>query len=118
MYLPEVVTAAELPVEMNGFKTQQHRWAKGSVQTCKKILPVLWKSDLPLKIKLEGTIHLTSNLAYLPLLLLCFLLNPHLMGGFRPTWMWTLSVDVPIFLVASLSIILFYICAQKELHRD
>jgi cellulose synthase/poly-beta-1,6-N-acetylglucosamine synthase-like glycosyltransferase len=117
MYLPYVVTAAELPVEMNGFKTQQHRWAKGSVQTCKKILPVLWRSDLPFKIKLEGTIHLTSNLAYLPLMLVCLLLNPNLMHT-PHGWKWMLFVDFPIFIAASVSIILFYVCAQKDLHRD
>jgi cellulose synthase/poly-beta-1,6-N-acetylglucosamine synthase-like glycosyltransferase len=118
LYLPEVVTAAELPVEMNGFKTQQHRWAKGSVQTCKKILPVLWQSPLPFKIKVEGTVHLTSNLAYLPLLLLCFLLNPHLMHPPRETWWRLVLIDLPIFFAASVSVILFYVCAQRELHRD
>jgi len=118
LYLPEVVTAAELPVEMNGFRSQQHRWAKGSVQTCKKILPVLWHSDLPLKIKLEGTVHLTSNLAYLPLLLLCFLLNPNLMHLPGATWERMLFLDVPIFFAASVSIIAFYVCAQRDLHRD
>src|SRR5205085_6120384 len=39
IFLPDVVTPAELPVDMNGFKSQQHRWTKGSVQTCKKLLP-------------------------------------------------------------------------------
>ncbi len=29
---------AELPVDMNGFKSQQHRWAKGSIQTARKLL--------------------------------------------------------------------------------
>lgn len=117
MYLPDVITAAELPVEMNGFKTQQHRWAKGSVQTCKKIVPVLWKSNLPFKIKLEGTIHLTANLAYLPLMLLCFLLNPNLLHV-PHGWRWMVLVDFPIFIAASVSIMLFYVCAQKDLHRD
>ena len=37
IFLPDVVTPAELPVDMNGFKSQQHRWTKGSIQTCKKI---------------------------------------------------------------------------------
>jgi len=74
LFLPEIIVPAELPVEMNAFKTQQHRWAKGSVQTCKKILPQLWRSDVPLKIKLEGTVHLTSNFGYLLLLVMCLAL--------------------------------------------
>lgn len=118
LYLPDVVAYAELPVEMNGFKNQQHRWAKGSIQTCKKLLPLLWRSDVPLKIKLEGTVQLTANLAYLPLLFLCFLLNPHLVGATTQGWAWMLAVDLPIFLLASVSIILFYVCAQQDLHAD
>src|SRR3954468_6468734 len=55
IFLPDVVTPAELPVDMNGFKSQQHRWTKGSIQTCKKLLPEIWRSKLPLPIKLEAT---------------------------------------------------------------
>ena len=39
LFLPDLVTPAEVPVEMNAFKSQQHRWAKGSIQTCRKVLP-------------------------------------------------------------------------------
>src|SRR2546422_10775745 len=47
IYLSDVVTPAELPVDMNGFKSQQHRWTKGSVQTCKKLLPTIWRRLIP-----------------------------------------------------------------------
>jgi cellulose synthase/poly-beta-1,6-N-acetylglucosamine synthase-like glycosyltransferase len=75
LFLPNIVTPAELPVEMNAFKSQQHRWAKGSVQAGKKMLPVLWRTKLPLKIKIEGTVHLTSNIGHLMLLILCLLFH-------------------------------------------
>ena len=114
VFLPDVVTPAELPVDMNGFKSQQHRWTKGSIQTCKKILPTIWRSELPLLIKLEATGHLMSNFAYLLLACLCVLLHPST-GG--PTgWVRTFLIDVPIFLTASLSVAVFYICAQRELN--
>src|ERR1700743_3170132 len=44
-YLQDVECPAELPVEMTAFKTQQARWAKGLIQTSKKILPVVFRSD-------------------------------------------------------------------------
>ena len=122
-FLPDVVTPAELPVEMNAFKTQQHRWAKGSIQTCKKMLPVLWRSHLPWKIKLEGTVHLTSNFGHLMLLVLCLLFHSsaatstNQVTGGNP-WMRLMLVDVPLFLAASVSISAFYFCAQKELHAQ
>jgi cellulose synthase/poly-beta-1,6-N-acetylglucosamine synthase-like glycosyltransferase len=115
IFLPDVVTPAELPVDMNGFKSQQHRWTKGSIQTCKKLLPTIWRSKLPFPIKLEATGHLTSNFAYLLLACLCVLLHPST-GGPQPGWLRTLLIDVPIFLTASVSVAVFYICAQRELH--
>jgi len=115
IFLPDVVTPAELPVDMNGFKSQQHRWTKGSVQTCKKLLPTIWRSKLPFPIKLEATGHLMSNFAYLLLACLCVLLHPSV-GGPQAGWLRTLLIDVPIFLAASVSVAVFYICAQRELH--
>src|SRR6476620_11148910 len=115
VFLNDVVTPAELPVDMNGFKSQQHRWTKGSIQTCKKLLPAIWRSELPMPIKVEATGHLMSNFAYLLLAMLCVLLYPA-SGGPPVGWVRTLLVDIPIFLAASASVGLFYICAQRELH--
>ena len=39
VFMQDLVSPAEVPVEMNAFKSQQHRWAKGSIQTCRKVLP-------------------------------------------------------------------------------
>src|SRR6266403_3797262 len=115
IYLSDVVTPAELPVDMNGFKSQQHRWTKGSVQTCKKLLPSVWRSELSFAIKAEATGHLVSNFAYLLLACLCVLLHPST-GGPAPGWIRTLLIDIPIFLTASVSVAVFYVCAQRALH--
>src|SRR5204863_7197672 len=63
IYRQDVECPAELPVEMTAFKTQQARWAKGLIQTGKKILPRVLKSDLPFRVKLEAWYHLTANLS-------------------------------------------------------
>ena len=110
IYLADVVTPAELPPDMNGFKSQQHRWAKGSIQTCRKILGRIWRSDLPRVIKFEATAHLTANFAYLLLILLCVLVKPamHPESG----WVRTVLLDIPIFFATTVSVGLFYITAQ------
>src|SRR5947208_2324268 len=94
---------------------QQHRWTKGSIQTCKKLLPSIWRSNLPFPIKLEATGHLMSNFAYLLLAFLCVLLHPSA-GAPQGGWLRTFLVDIPVFLAASVSVAVFYICAQRELH--
>lgn len=123
LFLPEIVTPAELPVEMNAFKSQQHRWAKGSIQTSKKVLPMLWRSKLPFKVKFEGTAHLTSNYGYLLLLVLCMCFHSSAAAGtYRVSggnpWTKLLLVDVPLFFAGSVSISMFYFCAQRELHAQ
>jgi hypothetical protein len=98
---------------MNGFKSQQHRWTKGSIQTCKKMLSQVWRSRVPLFVKLEATAHLTSNFAYLLLIFLCFLIFP---SEARLEWKWELLLSIPIFIAASVSVMAFYVVSQRELH--
>ncbi len=115
VFLPDVVVPAELPADMNGFKSQQHRWTKGSIQTCKKLLPAIWRAPLPLLIKFEATAHLTSNFGYLLLVLLCVLILPHSLASSHSA-LYGLLVDVPIFFATSVSIALFYLVAQMHLN--
>jgi len=65
----DVEARAELPADVLALKSQQRRWAKGSIQTARKVLPALLRSALPARVKLEAVIHLTANATY-PLLLL------------------------------------------------
>src|SRR5215216_3124277 len=54
VFLPNLIAPAELPVEMNSFKSQQHRWAKGSIQTCRKLLPQILRSNISFGEKAEA----------------------------------------------------------------
>ena len=96
IFLKEVETPAELPVDMDGFKSQQHRWTKSSIQVCKKVLPAIWRSKVPLYVKLEATAHLTSNFAYLMLICLCFLIYP--VTGRKPRGIIGWAIDGPLIL--------------------
>jgi len=69
LFLPDVVTPAELPVEVNGLKGQQFRWAKGSVQCAVKLFPRLARAGLSPFAKYQAFVHLTNHAVY-PLLLL------------------------------------------------
>ena len=116
IFLNEVETPAELPVDMDGFKSQQHRWTKGSIQCCKKVLPAIWRSKFPLYVKLEATAHLTANFAWLLLMVLCFLIFPN--TKYQPEmsdWVRAL-IHIPIFIFASGSVVFFYLMSQKALN--
>jgi len=113
VFVPDHVAPAELPVEMGAFKSQQHRWAKGSIQTAQKLLPTLWRSRLPWRVKIEATFHLTANFAYLLMVLLALLVVPavHLRQHVAP---WLIAVvDLPLVLGSTLSVAAFYVVAQR-----
>ncbi|HEX9637237.1 MAG TPA: cellulose synthase family protein [Acidobacteriota bacterium] len=118
VFLPQIVSPAELPVEMNAFKTQQHRWAKGSIQTGRKLIPKLLRSSLPWTVKLEALFHLTNNVAYLLMIALSLLMFPAMAIRVKMGWSKTLFIDLPIFLLASASFSTFYFFAQREIYRD
>jgi len=115
VYLQDVECPAELPVEMTAFKTQQARWAKGLIQTGKKILPRVLKSDQPFHVKLEAWYHLTSNLSYPLMIVLSVLLLPAMIIRFYQGWFQMLYIDLPLFLASTFSISSFYLVSQREL---
>src|SRR5689334_9076116 len=114
-YLQDVECPAELPIEMTAFKTQQARWAKGLIQTGKKILPRVLKSDAPWHTKLEAWYHLTANISYPLMIILSVLLLPAMVIRFYQGWFQMLYIDLPLFLASTFSISSFYLVSQREL---
>jgi cellulose synthase/poly-beta-1,6-N-acetylglucosamine synthase-like glycosyltransferase len=118
VFLPDLVSPAEVPVEMNSFKSQQHRWAKGSIQTCLKLLPRILRSNQPLGVKAEAFFHLSANFNYLLMSLLSVLMFPAMYVRYNMGWTEMLLIDVPLFAAATLSVCNFYIVSQRELYPD
>jgi cellulose synthase/poly-beta-1,6-N-acetylglucosamine synthase-like glycosyltransferase len=114
-YLPEVECPSELPIEMTAFKTQQARWAKGLIQTSIKVLPMMFKSHVPRRIKVEAVYHLTANLSYPLMIIMSALLMPAMIVRFYQGWFQMLLIDFPLFTASSFSIAVFYLACQREL---
>jgi cellulose synthase/poly-beta-1,6-N-acetylglucosamine synthase-like glycosyltransferase len=115
-YLPDIECPSELPIEMTAFKTQQARWAKGLIQTSIKILPRIWRSNSPLRNKIESVYHLTANLSYPLMVIMSALLIPAMICRFYQGWFQMLLIDVPLFTASSLSIAVFYVMSQREIY--
>jgi len=117
VFLPDVTSPAELPSEINALKSQQFRWTKGAIETARKILPKLWSSSVPLRVKLQGTIHLTNNLVF-PFILIAGILNVPLVfikaSGHYEVYFTVMS----IFVFAFIGSFLFYLFSQKEVYSD
>jgi hypothetical protein len=99
---------------MNAFKSQQHRWAKGSIQTALKLLPGLLRSRLELPIKLEALAHLGANVGYVLMVLLSLLVVPSVwLRGAASAWTLA-TIDLPLFALSTLSVVGFYLVAERE----
>ncbi|MDF1611127.1 MAG: glycosyltransferase [Stygiobacter sp.] len=117
IYLRDFTTPAELPVEMNALKAQQFRWTKGAIETSKKLLPMVWKSKIPLRVKLQATFNLTNNFVF-PFTLLAAILNVPLIFIKNAGPYWNFFNFMAIFVIAFISTFLFYLFAQKDVYED
>lgn len=117
VFLKDFTSPAELPSEINALKSQQFRWTKGAIETAKKILPLVWKSNVPLRVKLQSTFHLSNNLVF-PFILLAAILNVPLVyiknSGSYELYFAVMS----LFVLAFISSFMFYLYSQKDIHVD
>ncbi|MEI6128137.1 MAG: cellulose synthase family protein, partial [Pseudomonadota bacterium] len=117
IFLPHVTTPGEIPIDINSFKSQQHRWAKGGIETALKLFPAILRSRQPLAVKLESFFHLSCNINYLLILLLSVLTYPALIIRIANGWKELYVADLIIFLAGSIPIALYYIISQKEVKQ-
>jgi cellulose synthase/poly-beta-1,6-N-acetylglucosamine synthase-like glycosyltransferase len=116
VFLKDEVVDAELPSDIRGFKIQQRRWAEGTLQAARKLLPVVLRAPLRRAVKFEAMAHMLANLAYPLVVLLAVLMPPAiLLRGTTSLWAF-LFLDIPAFLLATASVATFYAVSQNEAH--
>ncbi|MCK6505830.1 glycosyltransferase [Myxococcota bacterium] len=114
VFLRDEVVPAELPADLRAYKLQQHRWAKGTMQTARKLLPVLLAARLPAAVRLEALAHLGSNLAYPLVLVMALLMPPAIAARGHGELLPALVLDLPVFLLSTASIAWFYGLAERD----
>jgi cellulose synthase/poly-beta-1,6-N-acetylglucosamine synthase-like glycosyltransferase len=116
VYLPGLECASELPVDMHGFQVQQSRWAKGLTQVAKKLVPAIWRADVPARVKAEAILHLTPNISYPLMIVISALMLPVMIVRFYMGIWQMLFIDLPLIAASFWSISLFYVVAHRELY--
>lgn len=109
-YVNHLSVASELPTEMSAFRSQQHRWAKGSIQVAQKLMPSILKGPFSLRRKFEASCHLLANLNYLCVTALCLCI-PLLIISNREDIIFS-QVGHHLFLIGALCFGLFYVGSQ------
>ncbi|HKB07455.1 MAG TPA: cellulose synthase family protein, partial [Candidatus Polarisedimenticolia bacterium] len=117
-FAPDVVVPAELPADIDAVRAQQRRWARGSIETARKILPRLLRARLPLGAKVEALFHLTANASYPLLVALSLLIVPATIVRQKAGLTTLALLDLPLVLLSTLSISAFYLAGQREIGRS
>ena len=112
----DVIVPAEIPADINAFKSQQYRWAKGSIQTAIKILPRIFKSKISFNIKLQSFMHMTHYCIH-PLILGTAILSfPILMWVPYKLSDWLFYILALLVVVSALAPSVLYVIAQRYGH--
>jgi cellulose synthase/poly-beta-1,6-N-acetylglucosamine synthase-like glycosyltransferase len=117
-FLADLEVPGELPASVAAFKSQQFRWAKGSIQTAGKLLPRIWRSHFSVWVKLQATLHLTHYAVHpLMLAVACFTLPAMLLfpGVFSPQLRILLGFSMLVSMIAPNAL---YLVSQRVLYRN
>lgn len=118
-YREDVVTPAELPEDVSAFRAQQFRWAKGTVQTARKLMKrVLTAKDLTITQRIEAFFHMTPHFAYPLMVLLSVLLLPALILMPATNVRTMLLIDLPLCAGTTGSLAAFYAMAMTAQGRS
>lgn len=113
-YLEHYAAPAELPVEMNGLKSQQYRWMKGGAENARKWLPAIWQAKLPFYVKMHASAQLLSSGVFV-MVLLCGLSSIPLIPAMREQT-WNLR-GFAFFLSGLLAVAVIYFTANVMPHE-
>jgi cellulose synthase/poly-beta-1,6-N-acetylglucosamine synthase-like glycosyltransferase len=115
VYLREVEARAELPVSFSAYRRQQHRWARGSLECAIKFIPLVWKSDQPLRHKIQASLHLTGYCVHL-LLAALVLLYPLvlLISAHYPAIIALFGIGI-FFNLTAFAPTIFFLVAEQQL---
>lgn len=117
-YNPHLVVPAELPPTVSAFKSQQFRWAKGSIQTAKKIFPQVWKANLPLFKKWEAFIHLTHYMIHPLMFSVAILALPVLLFVDMKVSLWIFGLISTVMGFAVVAPSILYVISQKTIYKN
>jgi cellulose synthase/poly-beta-1,6-N-acetylglucosamine synthase-like glycosyltransferase len=111
VYLLDCVVPAELPDTLAAFRTQQRRWAKGSIEVAKKLGERIVRAPgVPAATRLEALVHLGGNLAWpvslalaavLPLVVVTLGRAPLGAWAFLPAFVFCTGANLLFYAVAA-----------------
>lgn len=116
-FLWDLEAPAEVPADINAFKSQQFRWAKGSIETAIKLLPRVWRSDAGWFAKLQAVGHMCHYLVHPIMLWMAVLFYPLLALSDLHRHPVPLAILVVLVLVSTLAPTILYSFSRWRLRK-
>lgn len=113
VYLNELEVPSELPVTVQALKNQQKRWAKGSIQTARKLLLPIWRSSCSMEQKIEATMHLLGNCGWILGAIIFLTLYPALILRTEIGLYQMLRLEIPLFLCATVFLLMYFYLHER-----
>ncbi|MBA3686133.1 MAG: glycosyltransferase, partial [Planctomycetes bacterium] len=110
-YRLDLAVPGEVPATLSAWRSQQFRWAKGSIQTACKLLPQVWRSAWSVHAKICATLHMTHYLVH-PLILISLIAAPPALLLARHVPSWMLMFGLLGFVIGAGAPILLYAVSQ------
>jgi cellulose synthase/poly-beta-1,6-N-acetylglucosamine synthase-like glycosyltransferase len=117
-YRGDVVVPGELPEDVDSFRIQQNRWAKGTFQVACKLLRDVLRSNLKPLAKYEALVHLTCHINFVAMLLLGLLSYPIIYFKVESLVSDAYYIFASFFTVGAFGYPLLYLFSQKLSYVD
>ncbi len=117
-YLDHVEVPAEVPATIAGYRRQQNRWARGSLECALNLLPVVWRSKAPWHVKLAASLHMTGYTVHLLLLLLILIYPAILLLSPSYPGLSSLFGISYLFNISAIGPMAFLYAGQRQLGRN
>ncbi len=117
-FVEDLVVPGEIPAQISGFRRQQHRWARGSLECARKLLPAVWRSDERLGVKAQASLHLLSYSIHLLLVGVVVLYPAIVLAADEHPQLRTFAGLAYPFAVFSLAPLVFFVVGQVRQGRS
>jgi len=117
-YRGDVIVNGELPERAYGYRIQQNRWAKGTIQVARKLLPRIFRSSLTIMQKYEAFVHLTCHINFLAMLGLALFALPIVYFKVQGLVSNIYYIGISFFTIGAFGYPFLYYLSQKESYRD
>lgn len=113
-FVEDLVVPAEIPAQLTGFRRQQHRWARGSLECAYRLLPQVWRSRTPVMTRMQATLHLGAYVIQLLLMALLLLYPLVVASGMRYPGVSTIFGIGYVFALTSIAPTIFFITGSRQ----